>query len=86
VNYPLLGNPAPSPVVAGLIWSGLSLGLLVLGALFALEAFTYFTRQPPITFYVRNWSGSHVFLAATAAVILVVASAMAVTHFVLDAG
>lgn len=70
--------------VAGSIWAMLGLALLAFSGLFWLEAFTYWTHQPPITTYVRNWTWGHLFVAALIGVALVAGAAMALTHFILD--
>lgn len=70
--------------VAGSIWICLGLAVLAFGALFCLEGILYWTRQTPITAYVRNWGWHHVFPAAFVGVLLIAGAAAAVTHFILD--
>ena len=70
--------------VAGLIWTLLGVILLALGLLFMLEGATYFSRQPPITPYIRTYIGAHLALGILAGVVLVSAAVAATVHFVLD--
>lgn len=72
--------------VAALIWWGLGTVILAFGALFILEGYLFWTRQPKITDYIRAWSVGHWFIAVAVGVGLVAAASIAFTHFVFDAG
>ena len=71
--------------VAGVIWTCLGVVLLAFAALFVTEGILYFRGLPKITYYVRGWTIGHWYIAALVGVVLVAGSAMAVTHFILDA-
>lgn len=75
----------PGWFVAGSIWLGLGLILIVVGLWFVLEAVTYYEQQAPITPYVRGWTVHHFAIAAIVGVALVAAVSVAVTHFFVDA-
>lgn len=75
----------PGWFIAGSIWTGAGLILIVLGLWFVLEGVTYFERQPPITPYIRTFTTHHLVIAVVVGLALVAGASAAFTHFVLDA-
>jgi hypothetical protein len=75
----------PGWFIAGSIWLGAGLILIVIGLWFVLEAVTYYEQQAPITPYVRGWTIHHFAIAAIVGVALVAGAVAAFVHFVVDA-
>jgi hypothetical protein len=76
--------PLPSWFVAGCIWVGAGIILIILGLWFVLEGVLYFQQQPPITPVIRTWTNQHGIIATIIGLALVAAAVAAFIHFVAD--
>jgi hypothetical protein len=81
LSVPASKKPALVPV---LLFGGLSVISAVLTAWFMVETNLLERRQPPITFYTRNFLSWHPWFAGVGSYLLGAASAAAVVHFVAD--
>ena len=70
--------------IAGSIWLGAGLILVIIGLWFVLEGITYYEQQPQITPVIRTWTAHHAVLAVIVGLALIAAASAAFTHFILD--
>lgn len=71
--------------IAGSIWLGAGLILIIVGLWFVLEAVAYYEQQPPITPVIRTFTTHHFVIAVIVGLGLVSAAVAAFVHFILDA-
>ena len=76
--------PLPSWFVAGCIWVGAGVILVIIGLWFVLEGVLYFQQQPPITPVIRTWTNQHGIIATIIGLALIAAAVAAFIHFVAD--
>lgn len=81
----LFGLPIVRPwFLAGAVWFGGGIILVVIGLWFTLEGVAYWEQQPPITPVIRTWTTMHAAIATIIGLALVSSAVAAFTHFVLD--